>query len=110
MGLEMVSIGGLEQGWKFIPPKCSDVGTGLGGSGVVDLFCYVGYHGTVFMDDGSVEINENGFGPGGAPFSKCTVALLSEIRILYQASFFTSFVSTSASQSPILRNITNKII
>lgn len=61
----MVSIGGLEQGWKFIPPKCSDVGMGLGGSGVVDLFCYVGNDGTVFMDDGSVEIDENGFGPGG---------------------------------------------
>lgn len=70
----MVSIGGLEQGLKFIPPKCSDVGTGLGGSGVVDLFCYVGNDGTVFMDDGSVEIDENGFGhEGGGSFLKNVV-------------------------------------
>ncbi len=82
MGLEMVSIGGLEQGLKFIPPECSDVGAGLGGSGVVDLFCYVGYDGSVFMDDGSVKINEYGFGHGGTPFLVSFSAVLTLLYVL----------------------------
>lgn len=73
LGLESIAIGGLDQGLKLIPPKCSYFRTVLCGSGGVDFICYFLDDGSVFVDDGSVEINENCFGHGkGTPFLKCS--------------------------------------